>query len=81
MFDTEAFLKDQFGNPDAIVGLANINRVVVPERDTIRKWFQRGRVSGEWWPTLFHLAQCNNTEPISMAPYFAQDEASNDIFG
>lgn len=81
MFQTSKFLKDQFGNPDAIAGIAAVYDVDVPSTDTMRKWFSRGSVSGEWWPILMMLLEKYHGSPVSLEQYGGGSYGSSDIFG
>jgi len=85
-FSTTAFLEEHFSTPDGVVGLLAKHTDLSPQRPAVVKWFTRGSVPGEWWPTLLYVIEQENGEPLSMRPYFeicggAGDEANNDIFG
>lgn len=79
-FDFTRFLEDQFGTPDGVVAYGSKFNVELPARDTVRKWFERGRVSGEWVPALIALAGHVHGSPVDVSPYFISPEEA-DIFG
>lgn len=78
-FETSKFLSDVFGGPDGVIGLANKNNIDVPDRETVRKWFQRGAVPGPWWPIVFSLWVGDERGQPDMRPYFK--EVHDGIFG
>ena len=81
MFATTRFLEDQFGDPDAIAGLAALYDVSVPSKDTMRKWFSRGSISSEWWPVLISLLEKYHGCPVSLSRYVEGSANDADIFG
>jgi hypothetical protein len=80
LFKTTQFLEENFATPDAVVGLSSCFNVEVPTRDTVRKWFSRGAIPGEWWPILLLILECQNGAPISLLGYMGKETVSNDIF-
>jgi len=81
LFATTKFLEDQFGDPNAIAGIAALYDVDVPSTDTMRKWFSRGAVSGEWWPVLMTLLEKYHGSPVSLTRYVGIEANGPDIFG
>jgi hypothetical protein len=79
LFDAVKFLQDNFGTPDAVVGMAAQHRLDIPVRDTVRKWFARGAISGEWLPVLLTMLELENGKAISLKGYVL-DGGYNDIF-
>jgi hypothetical protein len=69
VFDTMRFIDDHLVNADAVVGLANHLRVDVPTKDTLRKWFTRGSIPGEWWPVMLALLEKDAGRPVSLVQY------------
>lgn len=51
-FDTKTFLQEQCGGPDGVLALLGDAEFVLPQREAIRKWFERGSIAGDWWPLL-----------------------------
>lgn len=80
MFKTTQFLEDNFTNPDAVVGLSSSFDVEIPARDTVRKWFSRGAIPGEWWPILLAILERQNGAPISLLGYMGKETIKHDIF-
>ena len=68
-FDSTRFINDHLINPDAVIGLANSLEVTVPAKDTLRKWFERGSIPGEWWPIVLVLIETENGGPVSLRGY------------
>lgn len=82
MFDCLRFMNDQFGNADAVIGLANHFNVDVPTKDTLRKWFERGSIPSDWWPIVLALLEMERGEPVSVLSYIAREQGNdNGIFG
>lgn len=79
MFDATRYLEDNFGTPDGVIGLAAKHRIKMAERETVRKWFERGDIPGKWVNSLHLIVQRETGELIDVERYFAT-EASNDIF-
>ena len=71
VFDTARFIDDHLINPDAVAGLASSLSVDVPAKDTLRKWFERGSIPGEWWPILLALIETDNGSPVSLKEYMS----------
>jgi hypothetical protein len=69
LFDAARFLEENFGTPDGIVCIASRFGVDVPSRDTIRKWFERGSISGEWLSVLIVLMETQTGSPVSLKAY------------
>lgn len=80
MFDAKRFLKEEFGTADAIIGLAGTYAVDVPKRETIRKWFERGSVPGEWWPVMVTLLEKERGKPVGLSGYLINGGEGHDIF-
>lgn len=82
MFDNLRFLTEQFGNADAVIGLANHFNVDVPAKDTLRKWFERGSIPSDWWPVVLALLEMDRGAPVSVLDYMGREsENDNGIFG
>jgi hypothetical protein len=69
MFNRAAFLSAFDVTPDSIADMADRANVEVPARETIRKWFIRASIPGEWWPVLIALVELDKGRPISLLPY------------
>ena len=69
MFEIEAFLRDHFPDPDAVVGLLNAWRLPAPKIEAVRKWFPRKSVPAEWLPLLIAVLELENGSPISLTRY------------
>lgn len=79
MFNRDMFLSDMDLDVDAIIALAGRAGVEVPERDTVRKWFERASIPGHWWPVLIALVELDRGQPISLLPYVSLGRAA-DVF-
>lgn len=75
MFDFPAWLKDQFGTPDSLVALPSMYGLPSPRRETVYKWFSRGRVPVEWFALLLSLLEIEQGAPSSIARYFVRRES------
>lgn len=78
MFDCGAFLKGEFGDPDGVVGLLGKHGSAVPQREAVRKWFERRSLPGEWFPILLITLERETGAPVSVERYATG--VSNDIF-
>jgi hypothetical protein len=79
VFEARKFLEDNFGTADAVIGLAAQYGLEIPVRDTVRKWFARGSIAGEWLPVLLVLLELEKGKLTSLKGY-VQDGGCNDIF-
>ena len=52
MFLASTFLREHFADVDGVIGAIGEHWSETPDRETVRKWVTRGRVSGGWWPVL-----------------------------
>lgn len=78
MFDVASFLDSNFGDADGVLGLTAKHCDRVPQRDTARKWFERGSVSSDWLPELIYALEMENGTPVSVAGYMKG--AGDDVF-
>jgi len=78
VFDVAGFLDSNFGNADGVLGLTAKHCDRVPQRDTARKWFERGSVSSDWFPELIYALEMEHGTPVSLADYMK--EATDDVF-
>lgn len=78
MFDVTAFLASNFGDADGVLGLTAKHCGRVPQRDTARKWFERGSVSSDWLPELLYALEMETGTPVSLADYMKG--ATDDVF-
>jgi hypothetical protein len=81
LFNTERFLLDHFGTPEAIIALSRNIGIETPAKDTVRKWFERGSIPGDWWPKLLLSLEHDNGAPVSLRGYLAEGNLHYDIFG
>jgi hypothetical protein len=81
LFDTVRFLENNFGSADAVVGMAAQYNFEIPVRDTVRKWFARGSISGEWLPVLLAMLELENGRPVSLLDYLYRSDADYGVFG
>lgn len=69
MFDAERFLRERFTNPDGVIGLFHAYGMEYPNKEAVRKWFERSSISGEWFPLLLALLELDTGEPVRLAQY------------
>ncbi|CDZ55034.1 hypothetical protein [Neorhizobium galegae] len=79
MFDRIKFIEDAKLDPDAIIGMGTAANIDVPPRDTLRKWFVRGSIPGEWWPIILALLELEKGHPVSLLPYIVAGR-NDDVF-
>ena len=77
MFDVTGFLANNFGDADGVLGLTAKHCDRVPQRDTARKWFERGSVSSDWLPELIYALEIETGAPVSLAHYM---KGGDDVF-
>ncbi len=73
MFDAVRFLKGHFQSADGVIGAFRAYGLEAPVRDTVRKWFQRGSIPGEWLPLLVAVAELEDGQAIRLAPYITRE--------
>lgn len=69
MFDHHKFLTEEFRSPDGVVTLLGRHCDRTPRPDTVRKWFERGAVPGEWLGDLILALELDRAEPVSLLAY------------
>lgn len=79
MFDASRFLTENFRSPDGVLHALAKVQPELPERETVRKWFSRGSVPGEWSFLLVVALELENGRPARLADYVPR-EAADDIF-
>lgn len=77
MFDTSRFLADKFRDADGIVGLFGAYRIPCPPKDTVRKWFERQSVPGEWLVMLLAVVELDEGQPVRLSPYILSGKGRN----
>lgn len=80
-FATQLFITEKLESPDAVIGLFGLAGVSIPAKDTVRKWFERGSIPGEWWPLVLVVLEITNGGPVSLASYAGKRAINHDIFG
>jgi hypothetical protein len=80
-FNETDFLEEHFYGPDGLLGVLAKHGLRAPQRPAVVKWFTRGSVPGDWWPTIVYAIECENGAPISMARYFGPRGGVHGIFG
>lgn len=80
MFDTRRFLADHFSDPDALVALVTDQCGVDLQRETVRKWFTRESVPGEWaFVVVCAIERATGTAP-SLSRYMDAAPGETGIF-
>jgi len=69
MFDTISFLKAYFPTPQNVLGLFRAYGVDQPSQAAVEKWYQRGSVSGTFFPMLLCLLELERGAPVSLAAF------------
>ncbi|TXG96268.1 MAG: hypothetical protein E6R08_09865 [Nevskiaceae bacterium] len=69
MFDTISFLKAYFPTPQNVLGLFRAYGVEQPSQAAVEKWYQRGSVSGTFFPMLLCLLELERGAPVSLAAF------------
>lgn len=69
MFDARKFLEVEFSNAPNVRALLASYGVKVPGLSAVEKWFQRGRISGEYLPLLLCVIEIEKGEPVRLAQY------------
>lgn len=80
MFNTLKFLVDNFETPTGLKTLLDTHIASSPPRDTVRKWFERDSIPGEWWPAVVFVLERQRGKPVSLADYIRTGEC-HDLFG
>lgn len=71
MFDYRSFLTEQCSTPQNVLVLFSAYGIMSPQLNiwSIEKWFQRGRVSGQFLPLLLAVLELEHGEPVRLAKY------------
>jgi len=69
MFSTEAFLCDNFDSPQSLIALLSAYGAPMPKEATIKKWFQRASIPGEWLPIILAYLELDSGRPVSLVKY------------
>ncbi|MBZ9706118.1 hypothetical protein LB543_05210 [Mesorhizobium sp. ESP7-2] len=72
MFDTKAFLTEQFTNAQNVLVLFRAYGVECPSLSAVEKWFTRQSVPGEYWPVMLCILELERGEPFKLAQYFGK---------
>jgi len=70
VFNTKAFLVEQFTNAQNVLVLFRAYGVTCPSLSAVEKWFTRQSVPGEYWPVMLCILEIERGEPIRLAHYF-----------
>lgn len=71
MFNAAKFLQDRFTTPDGVIGLFHAYGLEYPNREQVRKWFERSSIPSEWLPLLLTLLELDMGEPVRLAQYLS----------
>jgi hypothetical protein len=69
MFNSDAFLKANFSDPDRLIALLTAYGIAPPSRMAVAKWFQRGTISGKWLPLLLMTLELERGEAVKLSKY------------
>jgi hypothetical protein len=69
VFNAHKFLVDKFGCSAYVLRVIAAYGFAVPGEEAVGKWFQRGRVPGEWLPLLLSVLELEEGQPVSLLPY------------
>lgn len=72
MFDGREFLRHEFGSPQGVLDLFDNYGLNGPEFATVRKWWDRSSVPGEWLARCLQLLEIEHGGPVSLARYVKQ---------
>lgn len=70
MFDTRAFLIEQFSTPQNVLVLFTSYGVDCPSLSAIEKWFGRRSIPGEYVPILLCILELEHGKPFSLTQYY-----------
>lgn len=68
-FNAKRFLTDQFHTPERVNLLLSSYGLLTPKISAVEKWFQRGRIPGEWSPLLLVVLELEKGKPTSLTSY------------
>lgn len=72
-FDAVRFLKTHF---HSATRLRQLVRLYMPELDlqdaTVRKWFTRGSIPGDWLVVLLVVLEMDEGKPVSATPFLVR---------
>lgn len=68
-FDAKGFLTKNFQTPANVVSRLAAYGFETPKVHAVEKWFQRGRVPGEYWPLLVSVIELDRGRPVSVTEF------------
>lgn len=68
-FDATAFLKAELQTVRGVLTLFQQFEMTPPAIATVEKWFQRGRIPGEWLALMLFMLEMRKGKPLSIKPY------------
>jgi HEAT repeat protein len=70
-FNTDLFLGTHFSGPAELVRMVSAYGLGEIEYATAQKWFQRGRISAEWFPNLLCALEFEHGKAVAVREFFA----------
>lgn len=74
MFRYKAFLTDQLGSRDKVLGLFSAYRLPGPAAAAVEKWFSRERIPSEWLPVILAILELETGKPVRLSSYLHFEE-------
>lgn len=79
MFRYKAFLTEQLGSRDNVLGLFSAYGLTAPAAAAVEKWFSRERIPSEWLPTILAILELEMGKPVRLSSYLNfEEQARND---
>ena len=74
VFDGRLFLKENFHSPQRVLAVFRTYGLASPSLSAVEKWFSRGTIPGDAFPSLLVLLELEHGKPVSIANYMIEEE-------
>lgn len=79
-FNAELFLREHFRDIDGVERLTRKHLGASPQRDAIRKWFERASIPATWLSRLILVVELEYGAPVSMGKFMGGENNAASIF-
>lgn len=74
MFLHKAFLTEQLGSRDKVLGLFTAYGLASPAAAAVEKWFSRERIPSDWLPSILAILELETGQPVRLSSYLRFEE-------
>lgn len=70
-FQGKQFLRKFFDGPADLIRVVTGHELGEPNYEMVNKWFQRGKISADWFPLLLCTLEIEHGEPVKLWEFYA----------